>query len=49
MITSNVATVDNICKKQQRKLLIHGELTEANKAVCFFSEGVVIKNFDAFF
>ena len=37
-----VAAVDSICKKRQKNCLIHGELTEANKALCFFSERGVI-------
>ena len=30
---SAVPTVDSICKKRQKDFLIHGELTEANKAL----------------
>ena len=41
-LTSIVAAVDSICKKRQKNCLIHGELTEANKALCFFSERGVI-------
>ena len=37
-ITSIVAAVDSICKKRQKSFLIQGELTEANKALCSFSE-----------
>ena len=37
-LTSIVAAVDSICKKRQKNCLIHGELTAANKALCFFSE-----------
>ena len=29
-------------KKRQKNFFIHGELTEANKALRFFSEGIVI-------
>ena len=31
-----------ICKKRQKNFLIPGKLTEANKALRFFSEGIVI-------
>ena len=41
-LTSIVAAVNSICKKRQKNCLIHGELTEANKALCFFSERGVI-------
>ena len=37
-LTSIVAAVNSICKKRQKNVLIHSELTEANKALCFFSE-----------
>ena len=36
-------------QEETKILLIHGELTEANKALCFFSEGVVIQILDVFF
>ena len=35
------AAVDIICKRRQKSVLIH-TVTEANKALRFFSEGVVI-------
>ena len=38
MLTSIVAAVDSICKKRQKNCLIHSELAEANKGLCFFSE-----------
>ena len=38
-----------LARSDKKKLLIHGVLTEANKALRFFSEGTVIETFDVFF
>ena len=36
-------------KKRPKNSLVHGELTETNKALRFFLEGIVISTFDVFF
>ena len=36
-----VAAVDSICKERQKNFFIHSELREANKALRFFSIGIV--------
>ena len=39
MLTLIVAAIDSIYKKQHKEnFLIHGELTETNKALIFFSK-----------
>ena len=35
--------------RPEKNVLIHGELTETNKALCFFLERGVILRFDVFF
>ena len=38
MLTLVVAAVDSIARSDKGNFLIHGELTETNKALLFFSE-----------
>ena len=42
MLTLVVAAVDGIAKSDKGNFLIHGELTETNKALLFSQNGVVI-------
>ena len=48
MLTLVVAAVDSITRSDKENFLIHGELTETNKAVLFFSEWGSDLNFRRF-
>ena len=41
-LTSIVAAVDSICEKREKNVFVHGELTEADKALYIFLKDIVL-------